>query len=150
MPVQRVFVKYKVCKCCDLMKPNTAFGVFKSGKYGTYPTCKVCKNKRSKEEYYKERPTYKLYYRAKRRAKQKGLEFTIKESDIQIPKVCPIFKVPMEGRFTPSLDRIDSSKGYTPDNIQVISTRANMLKNNASVEEIEELLKWLKKKQENG
>jgi hypothetical protein len=41
---------------------------------------------------------------------------------------------------SPSLDRIDSSKGYVKGNVRVISHRANLLKNNATVEELKLLL----------
>ena len=40
------------------------------------------------------------------------------------------------GENTASLDRIDSSKGYTPENIQVISRIANVMKNNATEQEL--------------
>jgi hypothetical protein len=143
-------VTFKLCKTCRMWKRKSSFGPFKSGKDGLYPTCKVCKNERSKRDYAKQRLTYKIYCRAKSRAKKKGLEFTIKESDILIPELCPIFKVPMVGKYAPSLDRIDSALGYTPDNIQVISNRANVLKNNASIEEIKELLIWMLLKQKSG
>ena len=38
-----------------------------------------------------------------------------------------------------SLDRIDSTKGYTIENLMVISNRANRIKNNASNEELEKI-----------
>lgn len=43
----------------------------------------------------------------------------------------------------PSLDRIDSDKGYTRDNTRVISNRANTLKNNMTLEECRLILKDL-------
>ena len=42
------------------------------------------------------------------------------------------------------IDRIDSSKGYVKGNVRVISKRANTLKNNATIEELELVLKDLK------
>lgn len=49
---------------------------------------------------------------------------------------CPILKIPFSvgGDLTnsPSLDRIDSNKEYSPDNIQVISYLANNMKNAAT------------------
>ena len=83
-----------------------------------------------------------LWSRAKYRAKQKGLDFTITKEDIVIPDTCPLLGTPM---VSPSLDRIDSSKGYTPDNVWVISNRANTLKNNATLMELKTLLEnWEK------
>jgi hypothetical protein len=40
-----------------------------------------------------------------------------------------------------TLDRIDSSKGYTVDNVQIISYRANTIKNNATLEEMQLIAK---------
>lgn len=92
---------------------------------------------------YRNRLTWYRWYEASRRAQERGLEFTIKEEDIIIPDYCPLLEVPLvvgngdEYEYSPSLDRKDSTKGYTPDNIWVISKKANSMKNSASVEEIE-------------
>ena len=96
-----------------------------------------------------------LLLSAKNRSKKRGVECTIDETDINIPKLCPVFKEPLEKEFRPSgkkgaspyaasLDRIDSNKGYTPDNIWVVSSRANTLKNDASLQELELLVENLK------
>lgn len=131
----------RVCKRCEEYKEAEFFTPFSSGKNGLYPVCKPCRQNESSEKYLKERSEYKLFYRAKRRARTKGLEFTIKESDIKIPALCPVFKTPID---IPSLDRINSSKGYTPDNIIVMSNRANMLKNNGTLKEFEKIIEFLK------
>ena len=44
---------------------------------------------------------------------------------------------------SPSLDRIDNSKGYVPGNIAVISMRANMIKNNASLVELKAIVAYI-------
>ena len=67
---------------------------------------------------------------------RKNVEFLIEEKDIIIPEFCPILKVKFDsGDYAPSLDKIDNSKGYVAGNIQVISFRANRLKNDSTKEE---------------
>ena len=87
-----------------------------------------------------------MYHNAKHRAKKKGIPFTITMDDIVIPTLCPLLELPLSSwtgdkyaPHNPSLDRIDPNPdiGYTADNIQVISRRANWLKADASIEELE-------------
>ena len=83
-----------------------------------------------------------MLLKAKRRALLKNLEFNLEMSDIIIPKVCPILEVNLvigtkgNYEYSPSLDRIDNTKGYIKGNIQVISKKANSMKNSASIEEL--------------
>lgn len=44
---------------------------------------------------------------------------------------------------SPSIDRIDSSKGYEQDNIQVISWRANRIKNDSTPEELKKIYDYM-------
>ena len=85
----------------------------------------------------------RMYNCTKQRASKTGLEFTIEIKDIIIPAICPLLGVPItnifgEGRqqTNASLDRKDSSKGYTPDNIWVISDLANRMKQDATPEQL--------------
>jgi hypothetical protein len=63
-------------------------------------------------------------------------------ADIRIPEFCPVLGIPLKpgkGQATansPSLDRIDPNGGYTRENTHVISHRANMIKNNATPDEL--------------
>ena len=78
----------------------------------------------------------KLWYDARRRAKQKGLEFTITKDWIVErleAGVCQLSGLPLEiaqakTANSPSLDRKNNSKGYTPANCQVITAQANRAK----------------------
>ena len=86
---------------------------------------------------------------ARRRAKLKGLECDLTREDIIIPKECPILGIPLfKGTKScyynsPTIDRIDNSKGYTKDNIQIISMKANSMKNAASFEELIKFADWV-------
>ena len=90
-----------------------------------------------------------LWSSAKARAKKKGLEFTITVEDIILPPHCPILGMEMSrGTLTkrassPSLDRIDNSKGYVQGNVQVISLRANRMKNDSTIQELKALITHL-------
>lgn len=87
--------------------------------------------------------------RARRRAREKKLMFSIDVTDIDIPTHCPILGLPLlrnegvNGKNSPSLDRIDSTKGYIKGNVQVISQLANRMKSNASPEEMLAFAKWV-------
>ena len=76
-------------------------------------------------------------------AKTRGIEFNIEESDIIIPEVCPLLEVPFEFGtkasydYSPSLDRIDNSKGYIKGNIWVISKKSNTMKSSATLQELQ-------------
>lgn len=82
-----------------------------------------------------------LLYSSRKRAKFKGLEHNIELEDIIIPEFCPLLGLTLtrnpEGlqANSPTLDRIDSTKGYIKGNVWVISHRANTIKNNSSIEE---------------
>jgi len=87
---------------------------------------------------------------ARYRATQKNMEFTIIKEDIIIPDKCPLLGIDIipnakDRKHSPSLDRIDSNRGYTPDNIWVVSSRANTLKNDATLQELQTLVENLSK-----
>jgi hypothetical protein len=107
-----------------------------------------------RESYIREKiynPVGQLLRRIKTRAKKKGLEFNLEYDDIFIPEVCPILEIPLYqgegslGTNSPSLDRIDNSKGYVKGNVQVVSSRANSLKRDASLEELEKIVEYIRR-----
>ena len=106
-------------------------------------------NRKYKELHNKSNKRYSIWCSAKRRAKKKGFEFNITLDDIpQIPDVCPVLGIPIiinvgehcPSDNSPSLDRIDSSKGYIKGNIRIISNRANRIKADATAEELRKVL----------
>jgi hypothetical protein len=87
-----------------------------------------------------ERPEAHIYFRVKVSAKQRNLEFNLDLEDIKIPEFCPLLGIKLEytpkGRAkfnTPSVDRIDSCKGYIKGNVWVISNKANTMKQDVSL-----------------
>lgn len=95
-----------------------------------------------------------MYYAAKARAKKAGFAFTIELNDIKIPNICPVLGIPLFfgsgccSDNSPSLDQIIAGAGYTPDNIQVVSHRANTAKNCLSFDEFEKLYLYWKNQRE--
>jgi len=81
--------------------------------------------------------------RIKDSALKRGLEFNLDEADLIYPNICPVLKIPLNSETygnKPSVDRIDNTKGYVKGNVRIISQRANRLKADASIEELELIL----------
>lgn len=47
---------------------------------------------------------------------------------------------------SPSIDRFDSDKGYTIDNINIICWRCNNIKNSSTIDDLEMVARWMKRK----
>jgi hypothetical protein len=96
-------------------------------------------------EYARKNPARRLLNSARAFAKKSSIPFNLELSDIVIPERCPIFDIPLErgsGERTwnsPSLDRIIPERGYTKGNIVIVSWRANRIKSDASLRELERL-----------
>ena len=69
-----------------------------------------------------------------------------------IVKKCPVLGIDLKCSdkeywdASPSIDRLDSSKGYTPSNIWIISARANRIKSDATLVELKMLVAALERK----
>jgi len=79
-------------------------------------------------------PEKYIFSSAKSRAKKAKECFTISLEEVVIPEFCPCLGIKLElfgeAYNSPSLDRIDNTKGYVKGNVQVISQRANRCKSN--------------------
>jgi hypothetical protein len=121
----------------------------KSAKYHHERHKKLYTTEKRREKYNKD-IVGAMWYRAKKRAERRGIEFSIKPSDIIIPDVCPILGITInkiiDGKkeTSPSLDRKDAKVGYTKENIAVISNRANRIKSDATLEEITKIMEYMK------
>lgn len=136
------------CKACEKVRVK-AVNLKKREEYNRRRNNKYKSDSRYKEhtrklkrESARKNPEKGMVSRAKKRALSKGYEFDITKEDIYIPKVCPLLDIPLvlgtKGNYaaSPSIDRIDPTKGYTKDNIWVISSKANTMKSNASSKEL--------------
>lgn len=87
-------------------------------------------------------PRKRLLKKARERAKMYGREFKLLLSDIVVPEFCPLLGIPLYvgtrqvKSNSPTIDRKDSTRGYTSDNIWVISWRANRIKADGTYEEL--------------
>jgi len=87
-------------------------------------------------------PERHLLDHARRRAKAKGIPFSLTLEDIHVPRYCPALGIELRvnegivGPDSPSLDRIIPSLGYVPGNVIVVSHLANTIKSYATVEQL--------------
>lgn len=108
----------------------------------------------NKRNYYlrrkEENPTLFILKEARRRARNKGLAFSLTSEDIIIPKTCPVLGIHLNFGTdhvtpnSPTLDRVDNTKGYTKDNVCIISYRANRIKTDATEQELQLILEYIR------
>lgn len=86
---------------------------------------------------------------AENRSKKQGIDFDITEHDIIVPKICPVLGIELCLTNTriqdnsPSLDRIDPTKGYVKNNVMVMSFLANSMKRTADAEKLLKFADWI-------
>ena len=96
-------------------------------------------------------PEHHLWAAARDRHRRRGIQFDITLADIRIPEFCPVLGIRLEpgvGKFqatSPSLDRLNAHGGYTPANVVVMSFRANELKRDATLTELQAVLRYMQK-----
>lgn len=82
-----------------------------------------------------------IFSRKRQNSKKTGYEWSLKRTDIHWPDVCPILGLTLDyfaetrQENSPSFDRIDNTIGYEAGNVQIISWRANRIKNDGTAEE---------------
>lgn len=148
---------HKECGKCRQLLPITDF--YSKGKKsktnidGYAPDCIPChKANWHKHAADPEKRKRWLLERIKSKCKKHNIPFDLTLDDLVIPTHCPILGMPL--RFgvkqaseyrnkkqgvpldSPSVDRIIPELGYVKGNIVVVSYRANLIKTNASVDEL--------------
>lgn len=160
-----ILVRQKKCEGCNEEKPYSEYYRNSKGRFQSF--CKSCCQEKERlrkrmvpaaklrsnfSDYRKKKRGAILFNQAKNRAKMKGLSFTLTESDkMRIQKQiwdgrCEVTGLPfnLEGGKTwdsPSLDRIDNSKGYEPGNVRVVLYCVNVMSNTWGPNKIIEISK---------
>lgn len=85
-------------------------------------------------------------YNCRKRAKKKKLNFTIEVKDFTPRSTCPCcgvqfgyFNKRKDNTTSPSIDRLDPAKGYIKENCWVICARCNTIKNDGTVDELQNI-----------
>lgn len=152
----------KMCAACRENKDESHFTFISTRGY-YMPRCRPCNNAHQSarralrlDEYraaQRERrlrnPAQAMLYSTRQSARMAGIPHTLTLADIVVPDKCPILGIPLANGAkaacdsSPSLDRIDPSKGYVPGNVQVISYKANTMKSNATPSELRAFAEWI-------
>lgn len=144
-----------VWRCqCDCGKETTALiSPLKSGNKRSCGCLEVAKGKENTRWRGYEDLSLTRFTSIRLGAKKRGLEFTITIKDawdlfLQQNKKCALSGINLafglgkwDSTANASLDRIDSSKGYTKDNIQWVDKRVNFMKQEFSLDEFKDLCK---------
>lgn len=99
-------------------------------------------------------PVYRMLQSVRANAKRKGVPMLITvEHLLPLPKYCPMLRLELDYSYrgkggvwkpnSPSVDRIEPTKGYVPGNVQILSMRANTLKSNATIEELRRVVQHM-------
>lgn len=166
--------RIKRCHRCHEWKPFEEFSLNKTRWHGYVEDCKACVSVYMKSRYVPAIPRVKkpkppkkvkpvlskeqaklkkLLGSAKTRARKRGLPYDdVSYLDLHYPTHCPVipsieltYETNPKNRWAgASIDRIEPAKGYVKGNIQIMSLRANLIKNNSTVEEREAFAEWVK------
>lgn len=147
----------KKCRVCGLEKFFSEFSVrsIENDKVFYRNECKVCKSLNDKISHQKKRlnePEHAILISTRRRAKSERIKFDLEESDIIIPIRCPILNIELKMHVdyarddSPSIDRLVPGKGYVKGNCFIISYKANRMKQENSLEDLEKIIKYIKER----
>jgi len=95
-------------------------------------------------------PKARLIWNARNRAVKNKLEFNLTLDNIFWPTHCPILGLQLIyvnknklARNSASIDRRNNKKGYTVENVQVVSSLANTMKSDANLEQLKSFADWV-------
>lgn len=128
-------MKLKVCKNCKQEKSFEDFYWYNKNKGYKYSVCKECHKARVQAEQWRKRPR-PSHEERKARAVINGIKSRHKDTTLTVEWLverikagtCEVtglpFKLNVQGSgrnpYTPSVDRVDPTKGYHPENCKVV------------------------------
>jgi len=144
-----------ICKGCQQDKPSTNFPVRKDRSNKVRPYCSTCAADVQRARYSSHRKNNPFLHRctrAKSRASGLGVRFDLTPEYLESiwTGVCPVLNQPINlmtdrlSEFAAELDRFSPELGYVKGNVHWLSRKANRIKNNTSVEILDNLLEWMK------
>jgi len=141
---------YPIERQAILARRREHYALNREAKIAAVKAWRAANPERCLAHYRKAQGARRLFLTARARAKKFEIPFDIVVDDIVIPKFCPALWIELRyndkhhGDDSPSLDRIVPALGYVRGNIAVISIRANRIKTDAKIEEIEKVIAWLR------
>lgn len=153
-------MKTKRCSKCREVKSTTEFSVRPNRPSGFYSSCKACKSA-ARSRRYRERKSEdpvglwldNALNWSKSRANTKGYKHDLTREQLAEALGDCCYYCDVEFNFhstrrkkkrSPTIDRIDTDKGYHQDNIVVCCHRCNAIKSDASYDELHQLVCRLK------
>lgn len=139
----------KICALCGVTYPIEDFTLTPAIKGGRQSSCKRCTSAaRKKRMIVPDKRNAALLSRIRSNCRKFQIPFDLELADMHIPDVCPVLGIPLSLTSThrdnwPSVDRIIPELGYIKGNVRIISYRANRIKNDATVQELEQVLKYV-------
>jgi len=156
----------KECRGCQQILPITSF--YKKGTVSQTNTdgfehrCIQCHKQRWHEHASDpEQRKRWLLERIRAKCKKQNIPFNLTIEDLVIPDVCPVLGIPLKFGVkgyafrdrrgvqtpddSPSADRIDPDGGYVKGNVVIVSYRANLIKTNATVDELVKIADYYSK-----
>ena len=144
----------QICRICKKLKTIDNFHKNKTNKNGVDYRCKPCRkleaNNKRFSNYFQE------YLRVKKsECKSKEIDFDLTSEHLEEiwTGICPIFNIDInynnkgKGSYhinQAHLDRFNPEYGYIKGNVMWISGRANRIKYNATIDELEKILTYMK------
>ena len=108
-----------------------------------------------RENYRTDNTLQRQFNTRRQSALRNDILFTIKFEDIEQPEYCPVLGIKLTYGWSgeglrddakATIDKLVPALGYVPGNVFVISWRANKLKNDMTVVELENILRYMKER----